>query len=65
MARFFFSIIFVTVGNGQRNRHPRNRTAKIQINSYTHNAQPYARITNSKISQDMENLAKNLGDLDF
>lgn len=35
------------------------------IFSYTHNARLYARITNEKISHDMENLAKNLGNLDF
>ena len=44
---------------------PIETVSKILGHTNIRTTQIYARITNSKISQDMENLAKNLGDLDF
>lgn len=51
----------MTLGKGV----PIESVSKMLGHTNIQTTQIYARITNSKISQDMENLAKNLGDLDF
>ena len=51
----------MTLGKGV----PIESVSKMLGHTNIQTTQIYARITNSKISQDMENLAKNLGDLNF
>lgn len=51
----------MTLGKGV----PIESVSKMLGHTNIQTTQIYARITNEKISHDMENLAKNLGDLDF
>lgn len=60
LARHTFATT-MTLGKGV----PIESVSKMLGHTNIQTTQIYARITNSKISQDMENLAKNLGDLDF
>ena len=60
LARHTFATT-MTLGKGV----PIESMSKMLGHTNIQTTQIYARITNSKISQDMENLAKNLGDLDF
>lgn len=60
LARHTFATT-MTLGKGV----PIESVSKILGHTNIQTTQIYARITNEKISHDMENLAKNLGDLDF
>jgi len=51
----------MTLGKGV----PIESVSKMLGHTNIQTTQIYARITNEKISHDMENLAKNLGNLDF
>lgn len=51
----------MTLGKGV----PIESVSKMLGHTNIQTTQIYARITNEKISRDMDNLAKNLGDLDF
>ena len=60
LARHTFATT-MTLGKGV----PIESVSKMLGHTNIQTTQIYARITNEKISHDMENLAKNLGDLDF
>lgn len=60
LARHTFATT-MTLGKGV----PIESVSKMLGHTNIQTTQIYARITNEKISKDMENLAKNLGDLDF
>lgn len=60
LARHTFATT-MTLGKGV----PIKSVSKMLGHTNIQTTQIYARITNEKISHDMENLAKNLGDLDF
>lgn len=60
LARHTFATT-MTLGKGV----PIESVSKMLGHTNIQTTQIYARITNEKISHDMENLAKNLGNLDF